>query len=296
MAHRGGTVRVGISGWRYAPWRRGTFYPDGLKQRCELHYASRRFGAIEINGTFYSLQRASSFRSWRDDTPDGFLFALKGGRFVTHMRRLKDTGPALANFFASGVLELGDKLGPILWQLPASFRFDADRLAGFFDALPRTQGEAVTLARRHDGKPKEPGWSGAVAHRPIRHALEVRHPSFADPTFPDLLREHGVALVLSDAPGWAAYGDATADFAYIRLHGAEELYASGYENAALDSWAERVRIFAGGGEPEDPPRLAKQRAPRRNRDVFVFFDNDAKVRAPHDAMALMRRLDLAPRA
>ncbi len=253
MASVGGTVRVGISGWRYAPWRGGTFYPDGLKQRCELHHASRRFGAIEINGTFYSLQRASSFRSWRDDTPDGFLFAIKGGRFVTHMRRLKDTEPALANFFASGVLELGDK-------------------------------------------PKEPGWSGAVAHRPIRHALEVRHPSFADPAFPELLRKHGVALVLSDAPGWAAYGDATADFAYFRLHGAEELYASGYEDAALDRWAERTRIFAGGREPDDPPRLAKRKAPRRRRDVFVFFDNDAKVRAPHDAMALMRRLDLDPPA
>ena len=251
MASPGGTVRVGISGWRYAPWRGGTFYPDGLKQRCELHHASRRFGAIEINGTFYSLQRASSFRSWRDDTPDGFLFAIKGGRFVTHMRRLKDAGPALANFFASGVLELGEKLGPVLWQLPASFRF---------------------------------------------HALEVRHPSFADPAFPELLREHGVALVLSDAPGWAAYGDATADFAYFRLHGAEELYASGYDDAALDKWAERVRSFAGGGEPDDPPRLAKRKAQRRRRDVFVFFDNDAKVRAPHDAMALMRRLDLAPPA
>mgnify|MGYP003675512952 FL=1 len=169
MAHRGGTVRVGISGWRYAPWRGGTFYPGGLKQRCELHHASRRFGAIEINGTFYSLQRASSFRSWRDDTPDGFRFAVKGGRFVTHMRRLKDTGPALANFFASGVLELGEKLGPILWQLPASFRFDADRIAGFFGELPRTQRDAVKLARRHDGKPKEIGWSGAVANRPILH-------------------------------------------------------------------------------------------------------------------------------
>lgn len=294
MAHRGGTVRIGISGWRYTPWRGGTFYPEGLKQRCELHYASRRFGAIEVNGTFYSLQRASSFRSWRDDTPDGFQFALKGGRFITHMRRLQDPEAALANFFASGVLELGEKLGPILWQLPPSFRFDPDRLAAFFERLPRSQGEAVKLAHRHDGKPKDPGWAGAVARAPVRHALEVRHPSFEDPAFPDLLRRHDIAQVVADAPDWPAFGDATADFVYVRLHGAEELYASGYGDAELDRWAARVHTFARGREPDEPPRLATRRAPQRNREVFVFFDNDAKVRAPHDAAALMRRLDLEP--
>ncbi len=287
---RRSAVRVGISGWRYAAWRGGAFYPQGLVQRQELHYASRRFGAIEINGTFYSLQRATSFRRWREDTPDDFVFAVKGPRYLTHMLRLREPGGALANFFASGLLELGRKLGPILWQLPPTFPFDTDRLDAFFDALPRTQRQAAALAARHDARVKDPGWAGAEPEAVLRHALEVRHPTFRDPAFPELLRRHEVALTVADSPEWPFHGDATADFVYLRLHGAEELYVSGYDDAALDRWAERVRIYAGGGEPEDPPRLATKRAPRRPRDVFMFFDNDSKVRAPHDAMGLIRRL------
>ena len=267
-----GRVRVGISGWTYAPWR-GTFYPKGLRQRDELAYVADRMSSVEINGSFYALQRPSSFRSWREQTPDDFCFAVKGGRFITHMKRLADVETPLANFFASGVLALGPTLGPVLWQLPPTFRFDADRLAAFFDLLPRTTKQAADLAKHHDERVPEAA-TETDADRPMRHALEVRHASFVDAGLPELLREHDVALVVADTAGkWPLLRDVTSDFVYVRLHGDTELYASGYDDDALDTWAASVRDWAEAGS-----------------DVYVYFDNDMKVRAPYDAMALSERL------
>lgn len=285
-----GQVRIGISGWRYAPWR-GKFYPKGLRQKDELSFAAARFGSIEINGTFYSLQAPDSFRAWAAAVPKDFVFAVKGPRFITHMKRLKDVETPLANFFASGVLALGARLGPVLWQMPPSFRFDPERLAAFFDLLPRDTRRASVLARRHDGKLKHPAVLKADAVRPIRHALEIRHDSFRTPAFIALLRRHRVALVVADTVEWPLLMDATADFVYVRLHGSEQLYASGYDTAALARWAARIRAWTAGreaaGSHAGPP------APRRPRDVYVYFDNDAKVRAPFDALALMDRLGAA---
>lgn len=280
------TIRIGISGWRYAPWR-GKFYPKDLRQKDELPYAADKFPTIEINGTFYSLQAPQSFRAWREATPDGFIFAIKGARYITHMRRLKDVETPLANFFASGVLALGEKLGPILWQLPPSFRFDAQRLEDFFRLLPRTGKQAAALARRHDAKLRHRAWLNG-GDRPIRHALEIRHDSFKNPEFIRLLRRHDIALVAADTVDWPLLMDATSDFVYVRLHGSEQLYASGYGEKALKRWAARIRAWRDGreaqGEHAGPP------ARRRKRDVYVYFDNDIKVRAPFDAQALMRLL------
>ncbi|MDD9205355.1 DUF72 domain-containing protein, partial [Georgenia sp. 10Sc9-8] len=194
------SVRIGISGWRYAPWR-GRFYPPGLPQRRELEHASRVLSTVEINGSFYSLQRPESYRAWRDATPPGFLFTVKGGRFITHMKRLADVRTPLANFFASGVLVLEDKLGPVLWQLPPTFALDRERLVTFFDLLPRSTGAAAALATEHDERMTGRTWLRAGEDRPLQHALEVRHPSFLDPAVPPLLREHGIATVVADTAG-----------------------------------------------------------------------------------------------
>jgi uncharacterized protein YecE (DUF72 family) len=284
-------IRIGISGWRYAPWR-GVFYPKGLRQKDELSYAAGIFNTIEINGTFYSLQRPDSFRAWRDATPEDFVFAIKGPRYITHMLRLNDTGEALANFFASGLLLLEQKLGPILWQLPPNFSFKPDKLETFFQTLPRSTAEAARMARRHGPRMKGRSWTRTDADRPIRHALEIRHDSFRDPAFIRLLRRHRIGLVVADTVEWPLLMDATADFVYCRLHGSEQLYASGYGPKALARWAERIRAWAKGeeakGDHAGPP------APRRARDVYVYFDNDAKVRAPFDARSLIQRLQSPP--
>ncbi len=274
-------IRVGISGWRYPRWR-GDFYPKGLVQRRELAYAADRLSSIEINGTFYALQRPSSFRAWHSETPDDFVFAVKGGRFITHMKKLADVEQPLATFFAQGVLELGAKLGPLLWQLPPMLGFDEARLDDFFGLLPRTTVAAVELARHHDSRLTEEQTSLRTdADRPLRHALEVRHASFATDAALDVCRRHDVALVVADTAGkWPRIEEPTSSsFVYVRLHGDQELYTSGYTDEALDRWAERVRRWRDGG-----------------RDVYVYFDNDAKVRAPFDAMALIARLSDSPSA
>ncbi len=262
-------TRIGISGWTYPPWR-GVFYPKGVRQADELAYAGRAFPTIEINGSFYSLQRPQSYRAWYAAVPEDFVFAVKGGRYITHMKRLREVKPALANFFASGLLCLGKKLGPILWQLPPNFRFDADLLAAFFDLLPRTTGEAEQLARQHDARlGRETQVDALDANLTIRHTLEVRHASFADPRYVELLREHRIASCVADSAGlYPMIDDLTADFAYARLHGAKKLYVSGYSPAELAVWAARVKRWS------------------RGRDVFVYFDNDVKVRAPFDARNL----------
>lgn len=288
-------IRIGISGWRYPRWR-GRFYPPDLVQRQELAFASRCFRSVEINGSFYSLQRPESWQAWHDATPPGFVFAVKGPRFITHTRRLRDCDTALANFLASGLLRLGRKLGPVLWQLPPTLRFDHGLLDDFLAALPRDTDAAAALARRRD-RGLMRGRSvlaGDRRHR-LRHALEVRHESFADTDFIALLRRHRVALVVADAARrYPLMEDMTAGFTYLRLHGDAELYASGYGDAALDRWAGRIRRWADGGEPRDAARHAPRAPVRQRRDVYCYFDNDAKVHAPFDAAALMRRLGQAP--
>ena len=293
-----GCVRIGISGWRYAPWR-GVFYPQALPQRCELSYASRVFSTIEINGSFYSLQSPQSYAAWYADTPADFVFALKGPRFITHMKRLREVRRPLANFLASGVLELREKLGPILWQFPSSFRFEPERFGAFFGLLPKDTGAALRLARARE--PHLHGRSSLAidAVRPLRHAIEVRHESFRDPDFIALLRRHGIALVVSDTPGkWLQLKDVTADFLYLRLHGARQLYVSGYTPAALAVWARRIKAWRAGREPRGGERASAKRArPRAARDVYCYFDNtDVKLRAPADAQSLARRLRTAKRA
>ncbi|HEY0360200.1 MAG TPA: DUF72 domain-containing protein [Mycobacteriales bacterium] len=282
-------VHIGISGWRYAPWR-GVFYPPGLAQRRELEHASRRLNSIELNGSFYSLQRPTSYQRWHDETPEGFVFSVKGPRFITHMKKLAGVEAPLANFFASGVLALGGKLGPVLWQLPPNLGYDADRLAAFFALLPRSTGEAAELATHHDERMEGRALTTTDVDRPLRHALEVRHPSFETPEFIELLRAHDVALVCADTAGkWPMLDDVTSDFVYVRLHGGEELYVSGYDDEALEYWAGKVRTWQSGGTPTDGRTLAPP-APARDRDVFVYFDNDVKVRAPFDAMSLAQKV------
>jgi len=283
-----GTIRIGISGWRYTPWR-GNFYPKKLPQNQELAYASKILSSIEINGTFYSLQRPTSFESWAADTPDNFVFSLKGPRFITHMRRLREAKIPLANFFASGVLLLGNKLGPVLWQLPPNFLFDAKRLEDFFAVLPRDTTQAASLARKHDKWLKKRASTVDPAPHALRHAIEVRHKSFAVPEFIKLLKKHDIALVCADSVEWPRMMDLTSDFVYCRLHGSEELYASGYDDETLDRWAVRVMDWANGREPRDAERILDKAGAKRRRDVFVYFDNDKKVRAPVDAQSLIKR-------
>ncbi|AAM42024.1 DUF72 domain-containing protein [Xanthomonas campestris] len=287
------SIRIGISGWRYARWR-GTFYPTGLAQRRELAYAGRCFPSVEINGSFYSLQRPESYQSWHDETPDDFVFAVKGPRFVTHMKRLRDCEQALANFFASGVLRLGEKLGPILWQLPPTLRFDDAVLDAFLSSLPRDTEAALALARKRDTTLMHGRTALSIDRkRPLRHALEMRHPSFCDPSCMKLLRKHKVGVVVADTAGKFPYlEDVTADFVYLRLHGDAQLYASGYSDHALDRWGERIAAWAAGGEPSDAQRVGPRASKRARRDVYCYFDNDMKVHAPFDARGLMQRLDL----
>jgi uncharacterized protein YecE (DUF72 family) len=293
-----GCVRIGISGWRYAPWR-GVFYPQALPKRCELSYASRVFSTIEINGSFYSLQSPQSYAAWYADTPEDFVFAVKGPRFITHMKRLREVRRPLANFLASGVFELREKLGPILWQFPSSFRFEPERFEAFFGLLPKDTAAALRLARAREAHLHGRSSLAIDAVRPLRHAIEVRHESFRDPDFIALLRRHGIALVVSDTPKkWLQLHDVTADFMYLRLHGAKQLYASGYTPAALDAWAQRIQAWRRGREPRGGERASPARTrPRAVRDVYCYFDNtDVKLRAPADAQSLARRLGPTKRA
>ncbi|HEY1983897.1 MAG TPA: DUF72 domain-containing protein [Terracidiphilus sp.] len=281
-----GDIRIGISGWRYKPWR-GTFYPAGLAQRRELEFASRRLNSIELNGSFYSLQRPQSFAAWYNETPPDFVFSIKGSRFVTHMRRLLNVETPLANFFAQGLLSLKEKLGPILWQFPPNFKCDPPRLDAFFSMLPRTHKEAARLAKRHDERLEGRSWFRVQRDRPLRHAIEIRNETFVCEEFIALLRKHNIALVAADTVEWPLLMDVTADFVYCRLHGSEQLYVSGYEREAIDQWARRVVLWAQGGDVTDGRKASSASGPAaKARDVYVYFDNDAKVRAPFDALQL----------
>ncbi|MDX2081628.1 MAG: DUF72 domain-containing protein [Terrimicrobiaceae bacterium] len=282
--------RVGVSGWTYSGWRK-VFYPDDLPQRCELEYASRAFRAIEINGTHYSLQRPETFAEWHARTPDDFVFTVKAGRYITHMRKLVNVEAPVANFFASGLLALREKLGSILWQFPPRFRYDSAKMEAFFGLLPFDTHEAVQVARGHSEWMNDRVFLETDARRPIRHAIEVRHDSFLVPEFFESLRRRGIAWVITDTGGrWPYAEDRTADFAYLRLHGPEELYASGYPAPALDWWANRLQKWASGRNPDDPRHILADIKTRSLRQAFVFFDNDAKVDAPRDAASLASRL------
>lgn len=245
-----GSIRVGIGGWVYPPWR-GTFYPPGLPQTRELGYASRQVTAIEINGTFYGAQKPASFRRWHDETPEDFVFSLKGPRYATHRSDLAAAGPSIDRFFGSGVLELRNKLGPILWQFAPWMSFDEVGFGAFLDLLPRK-----------------------LEDREIRHVVEVRHHSFASPVFIELLRRHLVAIALVDDDNYSAFDELTADFVYARLRRCAEAEPAGYPPAALDTWAQRFWRQSGNNV----------------RDCFVYFINGAKVRAPAAAQALLQRL------
>jgi uncharacterized protein YecE (DUF72 family) len=292
---RAGAIRVGISGWTYGGWR-GSFYPMGLRHSDELSYASRQVDTIEINGTHYSLQRPDSFARWHEETPEGFVFAVKGSRFITHLKQLRDIETPLANFFASGVLRLEEKLGPFLWQFSPRFGFDRERLEHFFTLLPRDTEAAAALAARHDQRLEGRAWTRTERKRELRHAIEIRHTSFFKSAFIALLRQYDIALVFADSVAWPYAEDLTADFVYLRLHGSEELYASGYSDEALDWWAARIKLWARGLQPNDARLVAPDMTPprRSERDVFIYFDNDAKVRAPLDARSLKIKLSLPP--
>lgn len=275
-------MRIGVSGFRYTPWR-GVFYPVGLKAKDELCYLAQHFSTLELNGSFYSLQRPESYARWYAETPPGFLFSLKGGRYVTHMKRLREVNAALANFFASGVLCLGEKLGPILWQLPPTLRFEPEVLTAFFESLPRSVGAIEALAKRHDGRGRK-----VVLHAPahvsrlqrVEHALEVRHPTFQTAEFTALLRTHDIACCIADSANKFPQIDATtSELVYVRLHGSTKLYESGYTNGELGMWARRIRQWV-----------------QKGHRVHVYFDNDAKVHAPFDALNLIKLLASKRRA
>lgn len=288
-------TRIGISGWRYGPWR-GTFYPKGLAQRRELEYASRQVNSIEINGSFYSLQRPEFYRQWHNETPDDFVFALKGGRFITHMLKLRNIERPLANFLASGPLALNEKLGPILWQFPPQMGFIPERFEAFFKLLPRDTEAAAEMAKSHDARLNGRSLTKTDRKRPIRYAVEIRHHSFQTPEWIELLLRYQIAFCLADTAGrWPYAEDMTSDFVYARLHGDEELYVSGYSDTALDWWAARLKAWREGSEPPDAKRLLDKPVKKTKcRDVFVYFDNDVKVRAPFDAMNLAKRLGACP--
>jgi uncharacterized protein YecE (DUF72 family) len=269
-------IRIGISGWRYEPWR-GVWYSEGLPQRRELEFCGRHFPTVEINGSFYSLQRPQYYDDWYRETPPGFLFAVKGSRYITHLLRLRNIDKPLANFFASGIFNLRDKLGPFLWQFPPQMSYDRERFDAFFSLLPRNTKDALALARRRDARMTGRSRLAIDENRELRHAVEIRHPSFMHADFVALLRKHGIGLVVADTAGkWPKLFHVTSDFVYVRLHGDVKIYTSGYTDRALSSWARRIRNWD-----------------RDGRDVYVYFDNDVKVRAPFDALSLMGKLGLA---
>jgi uncharacterized protein YecE (DUF72 family) len=263
-----GRIRVGIGGWNFAPWR-GVFYPKGLPQAKELAYAGEHLTAIEINATYYGSQKPESFRKWAGSVPDGFRFSVKASRFATNRRVLREAGDSIKRFIGSGVTELGDRLGPLLWQFSPFKKFDAADFGGFLELLPQE----------------------ADGHR-LRHVVEVRHDSFRAPEFIALLRQFGVAVVFAEHATYPGIPDVTADFVYARLQKGKDDIPTAYPPKALDAWAERARTWAAGGAPDDLERIdAGHKLEKTPRDVFVYFIHEGKVRAPHAAMALMSRLE-----
>lgn len=260
-------IRVGIGGWNFAPWR-NNFYPTGLVQRRELEYASRHLRAIEINGTFYGAQKPATYAKWAAETPDGFVFSLKAPRYITEGKRLADTTRGIEGFVFGGLAAFGDRLGPVLWQLPPSRPFDADDLAAFLDLLPREL----------DGQP-------------MRHVLEVRHKSFLDERYVELARSHRIPTVFTDSPKFPSLADITGDFAYARLMRSESHIDTGYGTHDLDAWTDRARQWAEGDDPTELPHVTAPSKAKGARDVFIYFISSAKERNPAAAMALQQRVD-----
>ena len=288
---RSADIRIGISGWQYEGWE-GTFYPEKLSAKKQLPFAAEHFNSIELNGSFYALQKPPSFKNWSEQTPEDFVFSVKAPRFITHIRRLKDCEGPVANFCAQGILRLGKKLGPILWQLPPSFKFEPEVFESFFKLLPRTHKEAANVGSNHDRFMNGRTWLEVEEDRPLRHAVEIRHKSFASEEYVAILRKYDVALVVADTPQWPRLFDITADFMYCRLHGSEKLYSSGYTSEALDEWAGRVLAWSRGQEVSDGDHASSKDGPKRaSRDVFVYFDNDMKVRSPFDAQSLRKKIE-----
>jgi uncharacterized protein YecE (DUF72 family) len=293
MPHVHGDIRVGISGWRYTPWR-GSFYPEKLIQKRELYYASRTVNSIEINGSFYAFQTPKSYSNWYEETPADFIFSVKGPRLITHLKRLREIDIPLADFFASGVLELDEKLGAILWQFPPTFKFNQEQFRDFLNLLPRTTDEAQKYAKKSSAKPdyktiKE------ISSRPLRYSVEIRNESFRTPEFIDLLKEFNVALVVADTAGrWPQMEDITSDFMYLRLHGDTELYNSGYSSKALSYWYERIKSWSQGSAPDDAKLTGKpsKKSPEL-RDIYCYFDNTDKLWAPYDARKILEKFGLA---
>jgi uncharacterized protein YecE (DUF72 family) len=270
MVTRTGQIRAGMGGWTFEPWR-GVFYPKGLKQAAELEYASRQVTAIEINGTYYSTFKPDSFAKWRAATPDGFRFSIKASRFCTNRKVLADMGKALDVFLNQGLVELGDRLGPILWQFMGTKRFEPEDFEGFLKLLPDT-----------------------IEGLPLRHVVEPRHASFKDPAFIALCRKHNAAVCLADHASYPMIPDVTGDLVYARLQTGSDDIETAYPPAELDRWAARFRTFAAGGQPEDLPRVEPAAsAPAAPRDVYAFVIHEGKVRAPAAAMALLERVGAA---
>ncbi|MFC4453891.1 DUF72 domain-containing protein [Deinococcus sonorensis] len=285
------TLRIGTSGWAYASWR-GPFYPAGLPHRLELTHAAQTFSSLEINASFYRLQSPRTYDRWSAESPDDFVFAVKGSRYITHMRRLRNVEMALANFYASGVLGLGAKLGPFVWQLPPRLAYDPALMDDFLQQLPRDTAAAAQLAA-HAERGDTPDHQ-ALDLQPLRHALEVRHESFLTEECVAQLRRHGVALVVADATGlFPLVEQATADFMYVRLHGAQALYSSGYTAEELDVWAGRIRAWQAGERSGTLPTITPG-PPSGPQDVYVYFDNDIGAHAPADALALKTLLEGTP--
>ena len=286
-----GRLRIGVSGWNYDDWR-GAFYPDTLPRGDELAYVGERFDTVEVNGTFYGLADPDSFERWRDAVPAGTVLAVKGSRFITHNKKLRDTGTAVANFFASGVLELGSELGPILWQLPEHLHFDAGRVEEFLAGLPHDTDAAAELARGHDERVETPAYGPGTNHR-MRHVLEVRHDSYLCEQMVAIARRHGVALAVSHASAWPYSEEVTAGFVYVRLHGPDEPYASAYDEEALARWASRLEQWRDAQQPADACTITDRRPPRRRgRDVYVYFNNDKGGHAPRQAARLRELLGI----
>ena len=263
---KSGKVYVGIGGWTFEPWR-GVFYPEKLTQAKELSYAASKLTSIEVNGTYYGSQKPETFRKWASEVPDGFVFSLKGSRFTTNRRVLAEAGDSVKRFYDSGVLELGDRLGPVLWQFAPTKKFDEADFGRFLELLPRE-----------------------IDGRALRHVVEVRHDSFCVPGFVALLREHNIAPVFSEHATYPAIADVVGDFVYARLQKGNDEIKTGYPPKALDAWAQRLQLWADGGEPDDLPRVDKASAKKQPRDVFAYVIHEGKVRAPAAAMELIARL------
>lgn len=285
-------IYIGMSGWQFPGWR-GGFYPKGLVQRRELEFASRQVNSIEINGTFYSFQKPESFRKWYDETPDGFRFAVKAPQYITHIRRLKDVADPTANFFASGLFCLKEKLGPLLWQFPPNMVLKDDRFEKFLKILPFDSKSAMRLAKKHTAKLDGRSYTKAHGDFPIRHAFEFRHSSFKNSDFMAILKAHGVAVVFAHSGLKSPYmEDLTADFIYARMHGQEPKYKKGYTKETIQWLADRVNLWTTGKQPKDAECVLSEKPKSIKRDAFIYFDTEAKIYAPVDAQHLKAQLRL----